>query len=137
MPSDGSPSVTPTNLAPRLSPPPGASSESFERVACGLCGIWSDLLSAVATTATALVEQPGPGESGPEETAVLDGTAHLVADDGTHGEELWRSDDTAAGAYLVADIAPGADSSLPCEPQVGGRIVSFSAPVCGLGLRCK
>ncbi len=35
--------------------------------------------------------------------------------DGVHGAELWRTDGTAEGTELVADICPGACSSVPTE----------------------
>jgi ELWxxDGT repeat protein len=35
------------------------------------------------------------------------------SDGGTYGTELWRSDGTAAGTVLVADINPGGNSSFP------------------------
>src|SRR5262249_42304695 len=47
------------------------------------------------------------------DSAVVDGTLYFRADDGVHGEELWRSDGTAAGTTLVKDIDPGSDSSFP------------------------
>jgi ELWxxDGT repeat protein len=45
-----------------------------------------------------------------------------------HGEELWRSDGTAAGTTLVKDLNPGAASSSPHSlKQIGSRGFCFSA----------
>jgi ELWxxDGT repeat protein len=41
----------------------------------------------------------------------VNGTLFFSADDGTHGPELWRSNGTAAGTFLVKDIHPGPKSS--------------------------
>jgi len=37
--------------------------------------------------------------------------AFFAANDGTHGEELWVTDGTTAGTFMVKDINPGAGSS--------------------------
>ncbi len=39
------------------------------------------------------------------------GFVYFPADDGTNGEELWRTDGTTDGTVLVKDIMPGADGS--------------------------
>ena len=43
--------------------------------------------------------------------AVLDNILYFRASDGTNGRELWRSDGTEAGTYMVKDIEPGSDGS--------------------------
>lgn len=40
-------------------------------------------------------------------SVVADGVAYFYRHDGIHGQELWRSDGTAAGTYLLADLCPG------------------------------
>src|SRR5205814_411276 len=35
------------------------------------------------------------------------------ADDGVHGKEVWRTDGTAPGTFLVKDVAPGVTTSNP------------------------
>jgi ELWxxDGT repeat protein len=40
-------------------------------------------------------------------------TYFFEGSDDTHGDELWRSDGTSAGTFLLKDIFPGAESSRP------------------------
>ncbi len=55
---------------------------------------------------------------------VANGVLNFSSNDGTHGNELWQSDGTAAGTYLVDDINPGAASSDPTPLAVlSGQLV--------------
>lgn len=45
---------------------------------------------------------------GPANLTAVGDTLFFTADDGRHGEELWRSDGTAGGTVLVKDITKGA-----------------------------
>src|SRR5262249_8117031 len=56
-----------------------------------------------------------PSSSSPRSLINANGTLFFVADEGTHGRELWKSDGTAAGTVLVADINPGSASSNPAN----------------------
>src|SRR5215475_13527741 len=40
---------------------------------------------------------------------------YFAANDGTHGIELWRTNGTAAGTFMVADLNPGASGSFPAS----------------------
>ncbi|QHT70456.1 T9SS type A sorting domain-containing protein [Rhodocytophaga rosea] len=45
----------------------------------------------------------------------VNGIIFFTADDTDHGNELWRSDGTAAGTYIVKDITTGSASSFPSK----------------------
>ena len=49
----------------------------------------------------------------PSSLADVNGTLYFAANNGTSGTELWKSDGTAAGTTLAADINPGLASSDP------------------------
>lgn len=55
-------------------------------------------------------------------------TIFFVATDGPHGNELWRSDGTAAGTAMVTDLLPGPEGSEPARLLAqAGRLVMTAA----------
>jgi ELWxxDGT repeat protein len=76
---------------------------------------------------TVLVKDIRPGSSRSSSSdylaqAVFNGTLYFVANDGTNGIEVWRSDGTAAGTVLVKDIYHG--NSTPSEDVPRDLIVA-------------
>src|SRR5207237_738351 len=55
--------------------------------------------------------------------------SYFFADDAIHGNELWKSDGTAAGTVIVKDIYPGPSSSQPDsgDTAVFNRSLYFKA----------
>ena len=50
------------------------------------------------------------GSSNPRDFLEINGINYFNAYDITHGAELWRTDGTTAGTYIVKDIYPGSAS---------------------------
>ena len=55
----------------------------------------------------------GTARSGPFGLTNVNGTLFFVADDGTNGYELWKSNGTSTGTVLVRDIGLGTAGSFP------------------------
>ncbi|MFN0188698.1 MAG: T9SS type A sorting domain-containing protein [Bacteroidia bacterium] len=52
---------------------------------------------------------------------------YFRGDNGVHGVELWRSDGTTVGTYMISDLASGPNSSAPGEFAGVDSIVYFTA----------
>jgi ELWxxDGT repeat protein len=81
-------------------------------------------------TQVALDVEPGPGSGMPFDavfTVAQDRTVLFAATDGVSSAELWRSDGTAAGTFLAADLAPGPTSAGPAQFHRAGSSVFFLA----------
>lgn len=63
----------------------------------------------------------------PFETVDLAGITYFAANDGIHGTELWRTDGSAVGTWLVADLCPGSCSSQPASFAADGASFFFAA----------
>lgn len=84
--------------------------------------------------AASIVADLGPTlASNPTGFFEVDGINYFSATDGVRGNELWATDGTTAGTYLVADITPGTSSSNPRPIANLNGVLIFAANVPGLG----
>ena len=74
-----------------------------------------------------IVKDINSGSSNPNELTALGNTLYFQANDGTNGEELWKSDGTASGTVMVKDIRSGSSSSSPYYLTAVGNTLYFQA----------
>ena len=67
------------------------------------------------------------GSSSPEWITPLGNIVIFSADNGTNGRELWRSDGTTAGTYMIKDIYVGSTGSIPRDLTPANGLVYFTA----------
>jgi ELWxxDGT repeat protein len=65
---------------------------------------------------------PGTASSNPTDFVTIGSTTYFVANDGTHGTQLWETNGTAAGTVMVADINGTAGSSPSYLTNVNGTL---------------
>ncbi len=83
---------------------------------------------AAASGPLALVKDINPtGNSVPTNFASLAGVTYFSATDGVHGRELWRSDGTADGTYMVRGVRAGGGGSDPKPVATMGGSLYFAA----------
>ncbi len=69
----------------------------------------------------------------PRDLVLHGGQLFFQASDGMHGRELWRSDGTQQGTWLVADVDTGAASGAPSDLTVFRGLLYFAASDALLG----
>ncbi len=71
------------------------------------------------------------GSSNPQPLAAVGHVLFFMADDGLHGNELWRTDGTEAGTYLVKNIKPDTATqpgqAMPFAAIAFGNVLLFAA----------
>lgn len=100
--------------------------------------LWRSDGTRTGTVLVKDINSTSPGASSSEGTGyntVVGSRLYFIADDGVHGEEIWRTDGTAAGTRLVRDIRQGSASS---DPVIGdgstiGGVTYFSADLPATG----
>jgi ELWxxDGT repeat protein len=93
--------------------------------------IFQLLFFSMAAQTPTLVKDILPGSSSgylsTEPLVALGEVVFFNANDGVHGNELWRSDGTAAGTYMLLDIRPGATGSDPIRFfPLNGKLFFFA-----------
>ena len=98
-------------------------------------GLGAALAALAVTTASAQgrprlvkdIEQRSSDRVIPDHLTAVGDILYFTDSDGEHGTELWRSDGTAAGTSMVADVNPGPMSANPAQLTALDGLVFFVA----------
>jgi ELWxxDGT repeat protein len=109
-----------TLVAPGIGTPDGAQNPSwvvfggYIYVGCTTPEVGAELCRSDGNTVDVFDDiAPGTASSSARSMTVVGNRLYFVANDGTHGDELWVTDGTLASTHLVKDAVPGAISSGP------------------------
>lgn len=88
----------------------------------------NELLTWSAGGAGTLVRDINPGSASSlvQGFTIVDGVAYFSATTAANGSELWRSDGTAGGTFMVADLAAGSAGSSPNNLREFDGILYFT-----------
>lgn len=109
------------------------SNGSFLLFAANTTGSGNELWISNGTGAgTVMLKDINTGHSGadssnPRQFYPFNNMVLFAATDATHGEEIWRTDGTAAGTFMLRDINTGTDSSTYGKVTVDG--FTFASPI--------
>lgn len=100
-------------------------------LAAALIALLIIVLPAKADVATTIDEKTSASVG--EEMVPYKGYLYFAADDGTHGNKLWRTDGTAAGTTMVADLNtdPTLLKTSPMRPTVTDGRLFLNARIAG------
>ena len=89
-----------------------------------LIALWILLIGTTPLHAQDLLKDiwPGGESSAPKEFAYVNGVVYFAAEDASTGIELWRTDGTAGGTWLVKDINPTGSSDPSWMAGAGGKV---------------
>ena len=95
--------------------------------------LWKSDGTASGTVMVTLINSGGTAKPGfhTDGFVVMNNNLYFSANDGSNGEELWKSDGTASGTVMVKDIRSGSAGSFSsescCKPVVMNNELYFSA----------
>jgi ELWxxDGT repeat protein len=96
-------------------------------LAGGVLALFVVAQSASAASSAYLIKDIWPGDDSNADLLMAAGNVvYFQADDGVHGRELWRTDGTETGTFMVVDGLPGSKSANPEPIGSVGNVMYFN-----------